>query len=99
MSSCTHGLKQQRNRWSVSVGDERSIRNGETHGAHGVRPFVVGEREAHECQGYLVGAQVCHPLAERAGNGEVEGRLKMAHEQVLQGERKTSLRLDEQHGR
>jgi hypothetical protein len=43
-----------------------------------------------------MGAQVCHPFAQRAGNGEVKGRLKMTHEQILKFEDKTLFRFDEQ---
>ena len=92
-----HGIKQQGHQWSRTVGYERRIGNGETHGAHGIKPFVVGNRQVHEDERSGMGAQMCHPFTERAGDGEVKSCLKMAHEQIVKFEYKTLVRLDEQN--
>ena len=97
MSPGAHGIKQQGNQWSRTVGYEGRIGNGETHGADGVKPFVVGNRQVHEDESSWTGAQMCHPFSERAGNSEVKGRLKMAHEQLVEFEYKALVRLDEQN--
>jgi len=63
MSPCAHGIKQQGHRWSRAVDDERSLRNGETHGAHDIKSLVVGNRQIHEDERNGMGAQVCHSFA------------------------------------
>ena len=63
MSPCADGINQQGDWWSCIIGNERGMRNRETHGAHGIKSFVVGKQQAQECQGHRMGTQVCHALA------------------------------------